>query len=140
MMNGGNGMYNFGFGSLEDFMNAMNNMQSQQAAGNGAAFSGQNQRQGGNGGRGKGILGQYGINLTDLARQGKIDPVIGRDKSGDHTRNAAVNIILPDGGQYKTLQLAPDSHVAKLIARIDDEAHRFAVTYHSLLKRKKMLK
>src|SRR5699024_9174429 len=37
------------------------------------------QRQGGNGGRGKGILGQYGINLTDLARQGKIDPVIGRD-------------------------------------------------------------
>ena len=79
MMNGGNGMNNFGFGSLEDFMNAMNNMQSQQAAGNGAAFSGQNQRQGGNGGRGKGILGQYGINLTDLARQGKIDPVIGRD-------------------------------------------------------------
>lgn len=72
-------MNNFGFGSLEDFMNAMNNMQSQQAAGNGAAFSGQNQRQGGNGGRGKGILGQYGINLTDLARQGKIDPVIGRD-------------------------------------------------------------
>ena len=49
MMNGGNGMNNFGFGSLEDFMNAMNNMQSQQAAGNGAAFSGQNQRQGGNG-------------------------------------------------------------------------------------------
>ena len=79
MMNGGNGMNNFGFGSLEDFMNAMNNMQSQQAAGNGAAFSGKNQRQGGNGGRGKGILGQYGINLTDLARQGKIDPVIGRD-------------------------------------------------------------
>lgn len=80
MMNGGNGMNNFGFGSLEEFMNAMNNMQSQQAAGNGAAFNGQNQRQGGNGGRGKGILGQYGINLTDLARQGKIDPVIGRDK------------------------------------------------------------
>lgn len=73
-------MNNFGFGSLEEFMNAMNNMQSQQAAGNGAAFNGQNQRQGGNGGRGKGILGQYGINLTDLARQGKIDPVIGRDK------------------------------------------------------------
>ncbi|EHS87273.1 ATP-dependent Clp protease ATP-binding subunit [Limosilactobacillus gastricus PS3] len=25
-------------------------------------------------------MGQYGINMTDLARQGKIDPVIGRDK------------------------------------------------------------
>ncbi|WP_394814421.1 AAA family ATPase, partial [Phocaeicola dorei] len=27
----------------------------------------------------KGLLGQYGVNMTDLARQGKIDPVIGRD-------------------------------------------------------------
>ncbi|MBB1127492.1 ATP-dependent Clp protease ATP-binding subunit [Limosilactobacillus balticus] len=78
MMNGGNGMNNFGFGSLEDFMNAMNNMQSQAAGANGQNMNGQAQRQGG-GRNGKGILGQYGINLTDLARQGKIDPVIGRD-------------------------------------------------------------
>ncbi|MBA2914654.1 ATP-dependent Clp protease ATP-binding subunit [Limosilactobacillus frumenti] len=79
MMNGGNGMNNFSFGSLEDFMKAMNNMQNQAAGPNGQNIN-QGQRQGGNGGRGKGILGQYGINLTDLARQGKIDPVIGRDK------------------------------------------------------------
>lgn len=78
MMNGGNGMNNFGFGSLEDFMNAMNNMQSQAAGANGQSMNSQSQRQGG-GRNGKGILGQYGINLTDLARQGKIDPVIGRD-------------------------------------------------------------
>lgn len=78
MMNGGNGMNNFGFGSLEDFMNAMNNMQSQAAGANGQNINGQAQRQGG-GRNGKGIFGQYGINLTDLARQGKIDPVIGRD-------------------------------------------------------------
>ncbi|MCH5380137.1 ATP-dependent Clp protease ATP-binding subunit [Limosilactobacillus reuteri] len=78
MMNGGNGMNNFGFGSLEDFMNAMNNMQSQAAGANGQNMNGQSQRQGGGRNR-KGILGQYGINLTDLARQGKIDPVIGRD-------------------------------------------------------------
>lgn len=78
MMNGGNGMNNFGFGSLEDFMNAMNNMQSQAAGANGQNMNSQSQRQGG-GRNGKGILGQYGINLTDLARQGKIDPVIGRD-------------------------------------------------------------
>ena len=71
-------MNNFGFGSLEDFMNAMNNMQSQAAGANGQNINGQAQRQGG-GRNGKGILGQYGINLTDLARQGKIHPVIGRD-------------------------------------------------------------
>ncbi len=66
--------------------------------------------------------------------------VIGRDKSGDHTRNAAVRIIVPDDDGYKLIPLPGNSHIAKLIARIDDEAHRFAITYHTLLKRKNMLK
>lgn len=66
--------------------------------------------------------------------------VIGRDKSGDHSRNAAVRIVVPQGEEYRILLLKPDSHIAKLIARIDDEAHRFAITYHTLLKRKSMLK
>lgn len=66
--------------------------------------------------------------------------VIGRDKSGDHTRNAAVRIIVPDDEGYKLIPLPGNSHIAKLIARIDDEAHRFAITYHTLLKRKNMLK
>ena len=78
LMNGGNGMNNFNFGSLEDFMNAMNDMQSQAAGQNGQAAGPQGQQAGGRRG-GKGILGQYGINLTEMARQGKIDPVIGRD-------------------------------------------------------------
>lgn len=82
MMNGGNEMNNgFSFGSLEDFMNAMNNMQNQQAnAGRGQGQGPQGQRQGGNGRGGKSLLAQFGINMTELARQGKIDPVIGRDK------------------------------------------------------------
>ncbi len=78
MLNGGNDMNNtFGFANLDDFMNAMNNMQSQAANNEGQA---QNQRQGGGNRRGRGVLGQFGINMTELARQGKIDPVIGRDK------------------------------------------------------------
>ncbi len=67
-------------------------------------------------------------------------PVIGRDKSGDHTRNASVRIIVPTNQDFQEITLSPDSHIAKLIARIDDEAHRFAITYHTLLKRKNMLK
>ncbi len=66
--------------------------------------------------------------------------VIGRDKSGDHTRNAEVRVIVPQADGYRTLLLPPSSHISKLIARIDDEAHRFAITYHTLLKRKQMLK
>ena len=38
------------------------------------------------------------------------------------------------------LEYPNNSHIARLIARIDEEAHRFAITYHTLLKRKSMLK
>ena len=68
-------------------------------------------------------------------------PVIGRDKSGDHSRNARVRIVIcEDEDDYRMVELAPDSHIAKLIARIDDESHRFAIQYHTLLKRKDALK
>lgn len=64
-------------------------------------------------------------------------PVIGRDKSGDHSKSAGVKIIVPG---KEMAYLSSSSHIARLIARIDEEAHRFAITYHSLLKRKSMLK
>lgn len=63
--------------------------------------------------------------------------VVGRDKSGNHAKIANVKIYIPEKG---ILPLSSGSHVARLIARIDEEAHRFAITYHSLLKRKNMLK
>lgn len=85
-----------------------------------------------------GGLGQVNAVQNLLAEQQIA--VIGRDKSGDHTRNAAVRIIAPRAESYDTLTLPGDSHIAKLTARIDDEAHRFAITYHTLLKRKQMLK
>lgn len=66
-------------------------------------------------------------------------PYLGRDKSGDHSRNAAVELVRLHGGVAEHVQLPSDSHLAKLIARIDDEAHRFAITYHTLLRSKKML-
>lgn len=64
-------------------------------------------------------------------------PVIGRDKSGDHSKSAEVKIVIPAKG---ITEIPQGSHVARLIARIDEEAHRFAITYHTLLKRKNMLK
>ena len=76
-------------------------------------------------------------------------PIIGRDKSGDHARNAEVKLIIPrhstqegalDASEITCLELPSGSHIARLVARIDEEAHRFAITYHSLLKRKNMLK
>ena len=71
-------------------------------------------------------------------------PVIGRNKSGDHTRNADVNVIIPvqntDGSyEYRSRFYSNESHLAKLIARIDEESHRFAITYHRQLRSKQLL-
>lgn len=71
----------FGFSNIDDIFRMMNN----EAARNQAAQMRQGQdpraQRSSNGGNGKrGMLDQYGINMTELARQGKIDPVIGRDK------------------------------------------------------------
>lgn len=71
-------------------------------------------------------------------------PVLGRNKSGDHTRNADVNLVIPvrnlDGSyEYQSRLYKNDSHLAKLIARIDEESHRFAITYHRQLRSKQLL-
>lgn len=72
-------------------------------------------------------------------------PVVGRNKSGDHTRNADVNLIIPikqPDGQYlfQSKVYSNDSHLAKLITRIDEESHRFAITYHRQLRSKNLFK
>ena len=114
------------------------------------------------------ILVDGGVNQVKAVSEivGDI-PVIGRDKSGNHSRNAKVALVIPKvtnrGGPepgkarssaetpvatgvsdaprgWKLLGLPSSSHIAHLIARVDEEAHRFAITYHSLLKRKNMLK
>jgi len=70
--------------------------------------------------------------VADLLRAENI-PFVGRNKSGDHGRNARVQLVLPG----KEIAIESGSHLAKLIARIDDESHRFAVSYHTVLKRRK---
>ena len=68
-------------------------------------------------------------------------PVIGRNKSGNHAKSAGIQLVIPDGNsKYNTIRLSPSSHVARLIARVDEESHRFAITYHTLLKRKRLFK
>jgi len=86
-----------------------------------------------------GSVGQISA-IRELTEKAKI-PVIGRDKSGDHSHNARVRIVIPEGKEdYRMVELAKDSHISKLIARIDEESHRFAIQYHTLLKRKDALK
>lgn len=77
--------------------------------------------------------------LLEHIKDGGTIPVIGRDKSGDHSKSSIVKIIVPTTKGFQSIELSHDSHVSRLIARIDEEAHRFAITYHTLLKRKRQL-
>lgn len=85
-----------------------------------------------------GSVGQLSA-VLDLLKERNI-PIIGRDKSGDHTKNADVKLVIPSDDDFKMIRIAPGSHIAHLISRIDDESHRFAITYHRLLKSKNLFK
>ena len=89
-MNGGKDMAQdpFGFGNLDDIFRAMQNgnMNNQnpesfnQFPPRQPAGVNSNGNMGGNSNsNSKSLLAQFGLNLTNLAKQGKIDPVIGRD-------------------------------------------------------------
>lgn len=72
----------FGFGSFDDIFRAMSNAgqaQRPQQPGYPNEGRGGNQPPQDGDGRG-GLLGEFGINLNDMAREGKIDGVIGRDE------------------------------------------------------------
>ncbi|MGM9906182.1 AAA family ATPase [Lactobacillus sp.] len=67
------------FGDFDDLFNALNGRPNGANRDNNQNPSGQNPGRGGNGG-GQSLLDQFGTDLTALAKKGKIDPVIGRDR------------------------------------------------------------
>ncbi|WP_353947635.1 AAA family ATPase [Sporolactobacillus sp. Y61] len=75
---------------------------------NGMAFNGQGQPVGGGGGRRGGLLDSLGRNLTDAARKGKIDPIIGRDREVQlvietlNRRNKNNPVLIGEAGVGKT--------------------------------------
>ncbi len=77
--------------------------------------------------------------VADLLEEAKI-PFLAQEKSGDHSKLLRSHRIIFKTNHNYTSIITHNEDFVKLIARIDDEAHRFAITYHSLLKRKNMLK
>ena len=72
------------FGDFDDLFNALNGNNNNAANNNNMGNNNPRMQMGGgngNGGQGgRSLLDQYGTDLTALAKKGKIDPVIGRDK------------------------------------------------------------
>lgn len=77
--------------------------------------------------------------VADLLEEAKV-PFMAQEKSGDHSKLLRSHRIIFKTNHNYTSIITHNEDFVKLIARIDDEAHRFAITYHSLLKRKNMLK
>lgn len=67
------------FGDFDDLFNALNGRSNGANRDNEQNPSGPTPGRGGNGG-GQSLLDQFGTDLTTLAKKGKIDPVIGRDR------------------------------------------------------------
>ena len=44
-------------------------------------------------------------------------------------------ILKRSGGEFEIVRLAENSHLIKLLQRLRDESHRFAISYHSSLRR-----
>jgi len=67
------------FGDFDDLFNALNGRSNDANRDNNQNPGGPTPGRGGNGG-GQSLLDQFGTDLTALAKKGKIDPVIGRDR------------------------------------------------------------
>ncbi|MDR0955757.1 MAG: excinuclease ABC subunit UvrC [Candidatus Nomurabacteria bacterium] len=71
-------------------------------------------------------------------------PQPGKTQASVPERTAVATWMAPSSNAtdnfYRAIPLDNQSHLAKLIARIDDEAHRFAISYHTLLRKKRQTK
>jgi excinuclease ABC subunit C len=77
--------------------------------------------------------GQLAAALEIMDAEGITIPSIGLAKREEE-------IIYRVKQKYEVILLPRDSHVLQLLQRVRDEAHRFAVTYHALLRGKRQTK
>lgn len=72
-------------------------------------------------------LEEMGINIPSIGLAKRYETIIKRE-------------IVNDTVAYNEVLLPKSSHIVKLLQRIRDESHRFAVSYHSTLKLKRQTK
>lgn len=95
--------------------------------------------------------GQLGAALDALEENGVTIPAVGLAKREEqiviHKTRSGVNLditAIPDAYAAETddfylVSLPHSSHIVKLLQRIRNESHRFAVSYHTVLKRQRQV-
>jgi excinuclease ABC subunit C len=67
----------------------------------------------------------------------KTNSILGVNTDKVANTSAKKGAYVADSKDFLSIDLPAQSHVVKLLQRIRDESHRFAVSYHSTLKRKR---
>ncbi|HEX9679412.1 MAG TPA: excinuclease ABC subunit UvrC, partial [Candidatus Saccharimonadales bacterium] len=74
--------------------------------------------------------GQLSSALSAMAERGLSIPAIGLAKRHEQ-------IVRVSGGRFELIKLDAQSDIIKLLQRVRDESHRFAISYHSTVKTKR---
>ncbi len=81
----------------------------------------------------------YTVPMIGLAKRDE-EIVMHKDLSGTALNRQTLQRmggVMQETGEFMTVLLPKNSHIVKLLQRIRDESHRFAVSYHSVLKTKR---
>jgi excinuclease ABC subunit C len=81
------------------------------------------------------ICGQGDIPFIGLAKQD--EQIVVKNITVNKTKLAELNGYLDISNDFTLINLPKSANIIKLLQRIRDESHRFAVTYHTVLKRAK---
>jgi len=89
-----------------------------------------------------GVMDELGIDIPAIGLAKREEEIIRRRPDGTlldrgHYEDEAWITANVD---FEVILLPPESHVLQLLQRVRDEAHRFAVTYHALLRGKRQTK
>ncbi len=83
-----------------------------------------------------GVVRDYGIGIpmVGLAKREE-EIIVHKELSNVQIPESSADAWVSDSGDFVSIKLSKNSHIIKLLQRLRDESHRFAVSYHTVLKR-----
>ncbi|MCA9349199.1 excinuclease ABC subunit UvrC [Candidatus Saccharibacteria bacterium] len=83
-------------------------------------------------------LGEAGVNIPAVGLAKQDEQIVVKNQSSDTNLNLDIvkqlNATLEQSEDFSLINLPKSAHLIKLLQRVRDESHRFAVSYHSTLK------
>ncbi len=89
-----------------------------------------------------GVLDELGIDIPTVGMAKREEELIRRQSGSGQTFKGHWDneAWITDSAEWNVILLPPASHVLQLLQRVRDEAHRFAITYQTVLRGKRQVK